>query len=231
VNLFLIKFIELVDFMSALTSLKSPGFCEWWVEGEHGPEYLNTLSAIVICLIVIHAVATHYHFRILDYMILANVFCNGIVSAVFHATLFDVAGSLDTLTMINAVVLLQCRTVQDYPLWVFPLTSLWVLTVTLNQYPGTGIDFAVLMGGHIFLLLCLLVYHCYLNRKDELNVFYARAIALFLCGALGWVLTEPFCEAHPIARYFFFLHSVFHITTALVVCTLVHLMAHRSYFD
>lgn len=207
--------------MSRVFDIKSPGFCEWWVWGGP-PEYFNTVSACVICLIALYY-STYSHFDHMDRVILSLIFFNGVASAVFHATLYDIFGSLDTLSLLTAVCFMQLRLAQycQYPPYV--LVPLWLVTVTVNNYEATGIDFAFLALSHIVIFLALLTFNCYLFRNDELNPFFLRSVCLFLFAATTWALTEPFCARVTWVRYFFLAHSFFHITTAYTACNILSL--------
>ena len=222
----------------SFTALKHPGFCESLFYGTGaGPEYSNSASGALITVLV-----GWYAWRTPRQpetdIVLASLACNGVAACVFHYTLWELPGALDSFTMLQTIfTLLLCIysvTVITgewsggvQVLWVMGISLLFSLTAVLSPWPRTGINFAWLIAGLAGLVILLLLYQTRLQPSPTLSRRLAWMIAEFLFGAACWLSTEPWCGTVPALRYLFWCHSIWHLTVTDAICRLVLLQQER----
>ncbi len=224
-----------ISFMSFYEP-KLPGFCEWWYFGGRAPEYANTGTAIATIPLVIYYLFQLQHRNVLHDATLAYLLLNGFASATFHYTLFSLPGGFDTFTMTSTVCFLLLSVLQinayhaptfGWTLSIILCAGCWSLLGVLGSWPNTGIDYTFIFVAFVFLILVCLAYQDAWEGNFPRRKRARLAVLLFLGGATGWGMTEPWCGTIPALRSFFFFHGIWHLTSAGSVCVLVTVLDER----
>lgn len=224
--------------------LKDPGFCESWFYGSGTPEYSNAISGALICLVVLWYTRRSARQPATD-LVFAFLFANGVAACVFHYTLWELPGALDTFTMQQTVFILLylIGNVNDVlrdtaghsfrpsnwseGLWMLTVTTVWSLGAVLTPWPDTGINFAWFFGGLAAWVIALLVYQTRLQPFPAFTIRFRWILLEFFLGAVAWESTEPWCATVPGLRNLFFFHTIWHLCVADATCRLLLLQQDR----
>eukprot|EP01125_Pyxidicula_operculata_P017106 TRINITY_DN5956_c0_g1_i3.p1 TRINITY_DN5956_c0_g1~~TRINITY_DN5956_c0_g1_i3.p1 ORF type:complete len:244 (-),score=1.98 TRINITY_DN5956_c0_g1_i3:151-882(-) len=195
-------------------------------------ETWNTLSSLVLCLLgvvgIYHSIHQVYDGNILLTYIM--LFCVGVGSTAFHATLLHVGQAMDELTMIFLTLLfIYSIFVVEKPLWDIKLRVglfLYASCVTAIYFLIPEIySFFLLTYGSLVIFTLLKASYVMSLQATSLQLFksgcFCFAAGFFLC----WIPENLLC---PHVR-FLQLHSWWHVLAALATYQWATLLTYHTY--